>query len=397
MMERFKSKKLLIPVTFIMAFLQGCYICTYQFLLLNMAEDLDLGNAQIGILAGVMFGAQICIPLIFGMVSDKIGKKIFVIIAACMILSAQLLYMWADSFVILLLLAVLGGSGFGAVQTLSLGILSDNYTKEAAMKYTNLSQTILSLGAFVAPLIAAKLLESGWVWRQLFLPIAVPLGAVVVLYLLTDIKKQQQPKNEAVLNGPNCIKTKSLFRSPLLYMLMFWGILWSGAEASTTSFLDAFVTLERGAGSYAALAMSLFWLMQIPSRALSGFIKRGYLTVMVIFMAVFAVNVTVLVNAPSMAAVLTCFAICGFLSGPIWPAMFITGQQAFPMETGTAGSLCGAFSGVGSFMAATAGGFVAERYSISSVYFMVIGMVCMAILFAAAAHFMVHKRAYAVE
>ncbi len=359
------TKKLVLPAIFLMAFALGYYIASYQFSLLHMAEELTLSNAQVGVLAGAAFFTQIFVPFLFGIPADKIGKRPFLILAACLFVTAMFLFFTAKSFPALLTAALVAGAGFGTMEGLYLSVLADYYP-EKITRYNNFAQMVFGLGAFLGPLVAYALIKNGWLWRQVFIGPMILFCTVFILLLIMRLQK----KREMLADGTEKPISFSLFKEPLFYMLLIWIMIYVGIETCLVSFADLYIAHDLNAPDISALSISLFWLMMVPSRLLGGLMKKNHMRLLILFCALIIVLSLLTGFVQNGYAALACVAVAGFLCGPIWPTVFSFNQRAFPQATGTVGSFGSGFSGIGGFALPALVGFLSEGKPLSTVYYL---------------------------
>ncbi len=374
MQSSLSRSKLLLPATFIMAFLLGYYIATYQYSLLGMAADFSLSNSQIGILVGLNYGAHMFIPVLFGILADRFGKKPFLIAGCGLLLCGVALMFAADGYASMIGITFIAGSGFGAMQTLYLSMLADTYPHNVT-RYTNFAQTVFGLGAFLGPLFAAGLVEQGWTWRQSFTPIMLFLVAVIVMVVFTKAGEKRVADTE---RGKGAA---AVFKSPLFYIILIWMVTYMGIEMPTSSFADAFFVRQLSAPEFSALALSLYWIMMVPSRMMMGFVKSNHLRLIAIFSVGVVICAAGIGWSQNYILSMVLFAAAGFFCGPIWPTIFACSQKAFPHATGTVGSFCTAFGGLGGFMFPAIFGALSDGASLTAVYFAIAGVAALCFIF----------------
>ena len=370
-----KTKKLQIPATFIMAFLLGYYIATYQYSLLAIAADFSLDEVQIGVLVGLNYGTHMILPVLFGILADRIGKKPFLILGCIMLAAGILLFLKANNFATMIAITFLAGSGFGAMQSLYLSMLADSYPDNVT-RYTNFAQTIFGFGAFLGPLLAAGLIGAGLTWQQSFLPIVLFITAAVVFLAFTHpAKKREAPVSKSG-------NSSSIFKSPLFYILLLWMISYMGIEMPVASFSNAFFVQQLSVPEFAALALSLYWIMMVPSRLLMGIVKKNHLKIIAVFSVLLIITSALIALIDNYVICLVLFALSGFLCGPIWPTIFASSQKSFPHATGTVGSFCNAFSGLGGFLFPILFGAISNGRPLTVVYFAIAIVAVICLLFA---------------
>ena len=83
-----------------------------QFNLLMISEEFGLSTTQMGNLVSIQYLAFILIPLLFGGLGDKYGKKIIIFLFALCFCSGCLAFLLSSGFLLSLAGAFLVGAGF---------------------------------------------------------------------------------------------------------------------------------------------------------------------------------------------------------------------------------------------------------------------------------------------
>ncbi len=391
-------RKTVVPLVFLIATTLGYHIATYQFALLRIAEEFSLSTAQVGVLAGAIFMTQIFVPVIMGILADRHGKKPFIFVGCALLLTSIALFFAAGSYPAMLITALVSGAGFGTLEALYLSLMADVYP-ERVTRYINFSQTMFGVGAFIGPLIAAAMVRAGAEWRQVFLPVLIMQVCAVIMLVFTDTKPAQVQVREGGVQAPQSKKSPLfVFRQPLLYALVLWILLYVGVETATASFANLY--LAQGFNmpdDLAALGLSLFWVMMVPSRLLFGLAKKNHMKMLLLFVVLLAASAVFAAVAANGVAALFCIALCGFFCGPIWPMIFSYNQQAFPEARATASSCCVAFSGAGGFLIPAVIGNIGEGRALSSIFFSIAVVSVLMLVFAAAARSGLKKRGIAPD
>jgi len=146
-----------------------------------------------------------------------------------------------------------------------------------------------------------------------------------------------------------------------------------GIEMPASSFADAFFVRQLDAPAYSALALSLYWIMMVPSRLMMGLVKRRHLKLISFFCVAMVAVAAAIARTENPHLSLVLFAAAGFLCGPVWPTIFATSQRSFSHATGTVGSVCTALGGLGGFLFPALFGFISEGSSLAAVYVSVAG------------------------
>lgn len=379
--EIYKRKNLILPAGFLSGFLLGYYVAVYQFSLFQIASEYGFDRTQIGILVGLNYGAGLFLPVIFGFIGDRFGKKPFLLFGMMMFFLGQVLLLEGhQTYYSMLYLTFLVGSGLGTVQSMYLSIIADAYP-DKVNKYNSFAQAITGLGAFFSPIIAAALIGYDLKWQFALIPSLLGIFIAFLMFFFSEIKNLQPSKNK---NGCSALEhntTSTLLRSPLLYIGLIWMLFYMGLETPTSSFASSFVAIELNTPVYSAFALSAFWIMMAFSRFIWGFVKESHEKIAIVLCTLLFINAMAIYNASNPKLAVCLFALAGFLSGPIWPTIFAALLRAFPHSTGATGALCNAFNGVGGFVWPALFGFLCEGKTLNDIYLLtsimaLISLVC---------------------
>ncbi len=239
-------------------------------------------------------------------------------------LAAMLMFFTINTYEMAVVTLLLGGAGLGSIEFLYLTILGDAYP-EKVTRYSNFVQAVNGFGCFLGPLAASALASAGALWRQFFILPAAFIAIALVMLAFTRVEKAASGIPAAHGKRPS-----TLFRSPVFYIVLICMMLYMGMEASAASFADTYFVRGLDNADLSALSLSLFWVMMIPSRMLTGIMKKGHNKLLLaLCLGLAAVFVGIgLTSDPNVAVVL--MAVAGFLCGPIWPTVFANNQKAFP-------------------------------------------------------------------
>jgi len=264
-----KRKILLLIVLFSVLFINGFEAAGYQAGLGKIAETFALTDTNKGLIVFLQLGASFISPLLFGPLVDKRSKKAFLIAFSLLEILACAFLSFGQSFPLFAIGISLFGFASGTAQYLVFAALADLFPVSGAKKVA-LATTFYSLGAVIAPLLMGLFLNQGVPWRWLFMSVGVVLCLQTIAFLFFAFtpfeEKPVSLESETVQGNTDWLGVFLLCAAMFAYV---------GYENGFAFFITSFLqdTLQ---SSQPYLALSLFWLAMIPSRALCGvFAAKG--------------------------------------------------------------------------------------------------------------------------
>ena len=377
------KRALLIPLTSCgIAFFLGVEGGGFQLVLLKMAEEFSLDPVRMGVVVSSQYAALFLGPLLFGWVSDRVGKKtvlffsMFFFIAGCFgaALSGTVKLFSIAVFVI--------GLGFSVSECISSSFLSDSFPgKESS--YLNIMQSCFSLGAVLSPLVFSRLMHGGWIsWRAVFASAGAGFLLVYPLLVLSRTSnvsiKNPETKNPETNVGLQNLSTKAALPSgpepgifsPFFFVLILAIMISVAVEAGIGFFADSLFVTAYGNNVLGAYAISGFWFFMAISRFIFSWVKTKPETmVMTGFLLVF---VLLVISLPlnKLYAMFVVFFLLGFATGPVWPMLVGIGASLNQRRSGTIVSILIAFGGLGGGIVPVLVGLVAERHGFYSSYWL---------------------------
>ncbi len=255
-MEQLPKRKLnmMLPLVAVLVFLLGFESGGFQLVLTDIAAEYNLDNTAMGSLVTVQYAAILVMPLIFGGISDKIGKKkvmaIFVpvLIAGCVfvILSHSVAAFMVGIFTL--------GAGYSVSECIGSAALSDSDPHHAE-KNMSLTQSLYSMGAVVSPLLINLLMGGGMDWRIVYILTGIGFAALYPWVCLTKFHKVSAPLAEGDRGGGF-----RLLRNGIFIALVVCIMLYVGLENGVAYFADYFFMVQLDYPQLSAYAIYALWL-----------------------------------------------------------------------------------------------------------------------------------------
>ena len=354
-------------------FMNGFETGGYQAALLYVGQEYDLSIGQQGILASVQLFATMIAPLLLGALADRIGKKIMLVVfTAIRVLSAAIILLATDSLTFAVGIFVLGFS-CSIVQYVAIAGMQDAYplTRNRRMGFIT---AMFALGAVIAPLLVGFSLTTRWGWQGFFLVSGIVFLILTVLLWRTSFEPREVAQQKETDSGGTGIYFKG---AALLCFIMF---IYVGVENGIGFFLNDYMTSQlKSSIGYAAV--SIFWLMMIPSRILSGIFSR-YHKHFIIFAPLGAAALLFLLPALTQEALaFILIAALGFCCGAVYPNVLNFAYEYAAGKTATVDGFITFATGVGGTVVSAAFGFLLDGIGFKS-SFIVLALVMSLDIFA---------------
>ena len=357
-----KKKTLLVPLSFGIAFFLGMENGGFQLVLLQMASEFSLDLVQMGGIVTTKFVAIMAGPLLFGWVSDRIGKKIILSFGMLAFIIGSFGAFFSPEILIFAVSIFIMGLGYSVSESIGGSILSDSFPGKENT-YLNFMQSGFSLGAVLSPLLFNWLIEANIVsWRMVFL--SAGAGYILIYPLLILLPKTQRP-----IKSPSAPRPAKTF-SPFFVILFVSMAIFVAIEAGIGYFADTLFVTEFGNTRFGAYAISGFWFSMAISRfAFSRIKMKGESMVILGFLAI---CVLFLFSLPlrNEYIFLVVFFFLGFAAGPIWPMIIGIGASLNQERSGTNASILYAAGGLGGIIVPLLIGFTADRHGLYNSYWL---------------------------
>lgn len=342
-----------------------------QYNLLLIGEELGLSTTQMGNLVSAKYLAFITIPLALGGFADKYGKKIILVLFGLCFSIGSLAIIMSSGFLLVLAGVFLMGAGYAMCESVGTAALADMYGEDAS-RYINWSQSCFSIGALLSPVMGQFMGDvMGLNWRVFYY---ILMYSYVLLALwATRMTFPKPPKAEEVAGQKSAHtdqpKVKSHMdistKKKVIYLAVAM-TLYAGMESGIAYFIGTHMTHVLGTESYNSLALSLFWLLMIPSRYLVGIVKRAPRKMLILSYIGSAAFILFVIVMTSRNALLIGYALMGFMFAPIWPLIMGEAGNLDPANSSRIAGTMTACCGLGGMVSPTVFGVLADNLNLTA-------------------------------
>ena len=340
-------------------FFIGMEMGGFQLILSDVSAEFHTSKTGMGLLAAAQYVSVIAMPLVFGIFSDKIGKKpvltgfvgVFAVGCSMAALSNSVLFFVGGVFLI--------GAGYSVCESVSAALISDLYPDRSA-RFINICQCALSFGAVLSPVIMHLIIKQfDMTWRVLFAICAA--AYLIILFPLIKLRfsaedARQRPARHAVFGH--------YFRSPVFITLFAAIILYVGLENGFGYFAKTLFDLKLNASDFGSWAISAYWTGMAISRMAAGFRNQSPQRVLVISFVFSGAIFILLAFSQSAWVSLAACALTGMAFGPIWSTLVDLAAKAFPKCSGGAIGLMSSGCGMGGVLYPILMGLMADVFDI---------------------------------
>ncbi len=368
------KKKYLWIVFFLIVFINGFEAGGYQASLLNIGQTYELSTTSKGIFASVELLATMLAPIILGAWADRNDKIKSLRILLFIQIASSLFVLLLNSKPVFVTGLFFLGLTTSALQFITIAALADIYPISSKQKI-GLLTSMYALGAFIAPLVVTAYLNLNFTWRTLFLILAVAsFIALLGLIRSTSERVEQISLNE---NDDNNSGQFMLIGILLLCVIM---CIYVGFENGFAFFIDTLFAEELNS-SIGKYALSVFWIIMIPSRILAGYL--GKYSKEILLTAIVGISITSVIisslTAPTLVLLL-CIPL-GFACGMIYPCVLNIAMPMSGNHKATATGMITTATGIGGVVFTALTGFVGDKYGLKNALlvlaaFFIISLIC---------------------
>lgn len=315
-------------------------------------KDLSLSHGEAALLMSVYMFPYALMQLPAGTLSDRFGKKYFIVLSVFGTCLTTILMAFASTFESLLVLRIISGLTAGMFYAPSTAYVVQSAGGRDVSMALGLVFTGGSFSNIVISILVNFLPIAEYSWRSFFILCAVP-GAIFApsLLLLLPPEKVESAGRKNLDFGSFRREMKNI----QLDLLLLYNFVSSLSGWSLMTFLPTFYVLERGfTVSEASLLMIIYYITSAMSGPLSGITTNilGLRAPSIISaLAICAVSYTIPLSS-SPATTLSILVIWGLLGGLSWSAYNVLLSELIPQ--GFQGTFLGIYNLTG-FLSGTIG------------------------------------------
>mgnify|MGYP003851102301 CR=1 FL=1 len=342
-------------------FFMGCFFAGNQVLVHYVSRHFAATDLEYGLMVGAMYVGSLVMVLVLGEVSERIGKRLGITIAALCYSIGALFIALAGSIKLTAAAFLIFGCGTGGIEGILFSLIGD-YNGAKTGRVMNLTQAVFSVGAVLGPIVINSLIKVveyqvlyGFMW--LF------MGVLAVLFYLSRDIDEFAVKAPAREKGLTMFK---LIKNPAMLIFMLALMVSIGCETSITywlvNYFDGLGAIELG-----TYGLSIYWIASIPGR-LMGALPRDEGKYLSIGYVAASGGILLLLFLPTPGLKLIGIMVLGITLAPVYPCISSMGAALFPEKSASAFSLMVFASGLGGAIAQPIIGEISTASSVTTVY-----------------------------
>ncbi len=341
-------------VFFLIVFINGFEAGGYQASLWNIGQTYDLSTSLMGLFASVELFATMLAPLLLGAWADRNNKIRCLKILLCVQTVAAVLALASGIEAVFLTGVFFLGMTTSALQFIAIAALADSYPVSHKKKIGFMT-SMYAFGAFISPLIVSFYLNLGMGWRTLFALLVI--GSVIAFL---GLQRYGQGTLEVGTGEQEETGTGSFILVGVLLLCVIMCV-YVGFENGFAFFVDTMFTdvFKVSTGKF---ALSLFWMVMIPSRMMVG--KYAHKAETILLASVAAIPlITFLISLlnNSTAVMILCIPL-GIASGAIYPSVLTILMPFAGSHKAAATGMITTATGIGGVVFTALTGFVGDHY-----------------------------------
>lgn len=311
----------------------------------QMRVDLATTKSSISATLSLFLAGYAIAQLIWGPISDKIGKPKTIIIGLMIFTLSSLVIFFTASVTVFLILRLIQAIGVCAAAVSWQALVIERYPKEETNRVFATIMPLVALSPALAPLLGVYLLNH-FGWRSIFITLAI-IAVLLILYTFTLGDKKAAKITQTAASTP----TKSLSYWKLLQSKNYVGnvLIYAFCSAAFFAWLTGspFFLKEMGY-SEAEIGFSFvpqtiaFLIGGFGYRTLSSKIDGTKLTayfVVLFAVAILATAALAIFTTPTLTSLLIPFCFMALANGACYPIVVAEALKLFPENSGKAAAL----------------------------------------------------------
>ncbi|MGK9368724.1 MFS transporter [Melioribacter sp. Ez-97] len=192
----------------------------------DIASHFKLNGKEIGLLIVFFTLPGVLLTPMLGILADRYGRKKVLVPSLLLFGIAGFSCAFVSKFEYLLVLRFIQGAGAASLGSLNVTLIGDLFEggqRAAAMGY---NASVLSIATSVYPFIGGLLASISWHYVFLLPAFAIPVAAIVLIYLKNPETSRKQTLKEYLSNALHSIKSRDaviLFSISLVTFILLYG------------------------------------------------------------------------------------------------------------------------------------------------------------------------------
>ncbi|MDM1457627.1 Bcr/CflA family multidrug efflux MFS transporter [Myroides odoratimimus] len=308
----------------------------------KMRIDLDTTKSNISATLSLFLAGYAIAQLMWGPISDKVGKPKTIIIGLSIFTISSLAIFFTDSVIAFIVLRLIQAIGVCAAAVSWQALVIEKYPSSETNKVFASIMPLVALSPALAPLLGVYLLDH-FGWRSIFITLAI-ISVLLILYTFT-IKEEKKVEETVQVEAKSIsyfeiLKSKKYVGNVLIYAL---------CSAAFFAWLTGspFFLKEMG---YNESEIGFSFVPQTIAFLVGGF---GYRTLssrvngdvlMPFFIALFVIAISSLTaltvfTTPTLTTLLIPFCLMAFVNGASYPIVVSEALKLYPNNSGKAAAL----------------------------------------------------------
>ncbi len=342
----------------------GSFYAANQLLVNNIARSFHASDNKMAILVSALYAGPMLMVLVFGELSDRVGRKKIAILALLIVCFGSSAIMLSSHFYITAMGFLMYGIGIGGTECVMIAMTADINQDKAGQKL-QLNQALFSVGAMVSPILVHVAL--GMEKYRLAYGFILLICIITILYFIKF--PQSQLSNETRLFEDlrnEKLHVFHLLRSPWMLLYMAIIVIMTASESALTYWASVYFEFLE-VPQLGAMALSIYWCASIGGRLLCSRISKVE-KVLIPCLSSATIGLIWIILIPEAQWKLLGFFIVGAAFAPLYPSLGFLASKVFPGRTGAAFSLITFSSNLGGVLFQPMMGVASNKIFIVNVY-----------------------------
>ncbi|SFB29097.1 Sugar phosphate permease [Lentibacillus halodurans] len=210
-------------------------------------EDLYLTKAQVGLLPSALFLGQALVSIPTGFFVDRFGSRPLLVVLASALGISFLLMTFQSTFVLMLLLVMIGGIGYGGMHPTSNRGIVYWFPKNKRGAAMGIKQMGITFGSALSAILLLPLAETyGWRTAVLLASLGLIATGFLAFFLYRDPDNEKPSKNQKISVRSTLSATLKMVKNKPLLLISLSAMGINGAQMCLNTYLVLFTYEQIG-------------------------------------------------------------------------------------------------------------------------------------------------------